>query len=113
MRLKKQLGVTACTLICMAFPQISYADDIFKGSEFLTWERANQDFYIKTSIGMANLVVAQNDENQAQCVDKWYYSDEKAKNSFILETMRKNPEYHPRGVILGVLQKQCGQFKYK
>ena len=101
--------------ICFAFaafvPQISYAE-IFKSSDFLTWKSDSQAFYIETSIGMASLLAAQNDKAHAKCLEDWYYEDEEAGNRLVLETMRKFPEYHPRGVILAVIQKRCGSFNY-
>ena len=83
-----------------------------RASEFLTWKYKSQAFYIETSIGMASLVAAQNDKAHAKCLEAWYYEDEDAGNRFILDTMRTHPDYHPRGVILGVLQKKCGSFDY-
>ena len=100
--------------ICLAFtaflPQISHAE-IFKSSDFLEWKLDSQDFYIRTSVGMASLIAAQVDKTQATCIDDWYFGDENAANAFIRDVMGDNPSYHPRGIILGVIQKNCGSFK--
>jgi hypothetical protein len=91
----------------------SYAtDNIFKSSEFLTWERSNQEFYIEASIGMASLVAAQNNKVQAKCIDDWYYNNKKASTDYILEIMRQNSAYHPRGVILATIEKKCQPLNY-
>lgn len=93
--------------ICLLYPQIA-SSEIFKSSDFLTWKRDSQDFYIEASVGMASLIADQRDKAKARCIDNWYYADEGAANSFVLSLMRENPTYHPRGIILGVIQKKCG-----
>ncbi|MEM6812655.1 MAG: hypothetical protein AAF549_09345 [Pseudomonadota bacterium] len=93
------------------FPQQSVAK-IFTGKSFLIWEQKNQSFYIHTSIGMAALVVGQTSKKQAKCIDEWYFKDEESGIDFILSNMRKYPEYHPRGIILAVMEKKCGKFVY-
>ena len=98
--------------ITLAFVSVQSYAEIFKSSEFLKWERDGQVFYIETSIGMASLIAAQNDKKQATCIDDWYYADEKRSNNHILNTMKKFPTYHPRGVILAVIEKKCGQLIY-
>lgn len=100
--------IAALLLIC---PQ-AYADDIFKSSEFLKWSEGNRSLYIRTSVGMAGLISGYNDEEHAKCLESWYFSDEKKANEEIYDTMRKFSEYHPRGIIVAVLKKQCGTFDY-
>ncbi len=95
----------------LAFHPHALRAEIFKSSEFLTWKRDSQDFYIRTSVGMASLIAAQSNKTQATCIDDWYFGDEHAANTFIRDVMDKNPSYHPRGIILGVIQKHCGSFK--
>ncbi len=107
-------GVCATiALICMCFyPQMPEAQDQFTSASFLTWDRQNQDFYIRTSVGMAGLIAARNDGSQGDCVDEWYFGDETAANNQILEVMRTYPDYHPRGVIVAVMEKRCGSIIY-
>ncbi len=90
----------------------SYAQDTFKSSKFLTWPEDSRSFYIRTSVGMAGLISRYNDEAHGICLEKWYVSNEKESEEVIYETMRKFPDYHPRGVIVAVLEKQCGPFTY-
>ena len=61
---------------------------------------------------MAGLIAAQNDKRQAQCIDDWYFNNITEAELEILGVMKDNPEFHPRGVIVGVLQKKCGSFSY-
>ena len=92
-------------------PHISSAE-IFKGSEFLTWKSDSQHFYIENTIGVASLIATRNDSEHAKCIEDWYYSSQDEKDAIILDVMKKNPDYHPRGVILSILEKKCGSFKY-
>ena len=61
---------------------------------------------------MASFIAAQieNGKEQARCMSDWYYPNEAEKNAFIKDVMSKNSEFHPRAIILGVLEKQCGEF---
>lgn len=86
--------------------------DIFKSSEFLKWERQNQEFYIHTSVGMAGLIVGQTSKKQSKCIDDWYFKAEQASVDYILDVMRQHSEFHPRGIILAVMEKKCGKFIY-
>lgn len=88
------------------------ADDTFKSSDFLNWDLKSQTYYIRTSIGMAGLIAGRNDEAQGKCLDNWYFNDTPLRDQFILKTMRRVPDYHPRAVILAVLEKQCGPLIY-
>jgi hypothetical protein len=87
-------------------------DNVFTSKEFLTWKQSSQDFYIEASVGMAALIAIQTDteKKMASCIDNWYYSDEIKSNEFIRSVMRENSEYHPRAIVLGVVEKRCGEF---
>ena len=102
-----------CAMIMAVTSPLKAADNTFSSKEFLGWDRQQQDFYIKVSVGMAALIAVPNDKKQADCIDKWYYPAQDQRNDFILGVMRDNPEYHPHGVLIGVLQKNCGEFKYR
>ena len=86
---------------------------IFKSSEFLKWKRSSQEFYLDATIGMAGLIASQNDKEQGKCIDSWYIDDHAAAIDYILDTMRRAPDYHPRGVIAAVIEKKCGDLRYK
>ena len=102
----------------LSFSSASHAErkeqsEIFKSSEFLTWDREATEFYIRTSVGMASLIVGQTDKSQGKCVDDWYYKDQTVSNAYIFDAMKRFPDYHPRGVILAAMEKKCGKFAYK
>lgn len=102
-------------MVGFAYPQISFAadeEDIFKSSEFLTWERNSQEFYIDTTIGMAGLIASQNDQAKGQCIDEWYFQRQSDATDFILDVMRDYPNYHPRGTIAAIIEKQCGSLTF-
>jgi hypothetical protein len=91
----------------------SYAEEIFSGTQFLTWPKDQQRFYIHTSVGIANLIVGQTSKTQGKCIEDWYAGNENIAVDYVLEVVRKNPEYHPRGTILAIMEKKCGQFSYR
>tara|TARA_R110002110_G_scaffold257206_2_gene473153 strand:- start:8568 stop:8918 length:351 start_codon:yes stop_codon:yes gene_type:complete len=101
----------AIGLSSFVYPQDSSAD-VFKSSEFLKWPAKSQAFYFRTSIGMAGLVAGRNDKKQGKCIDDWYFATQDKANAHILSVMQKHPAFHPRGVILAVLEKQCGKLIY-
>lgn len=104
-------NATILLFFLLFYPHNSVAET-FQSSEFLTWSQESQEFYIRTSVGMAGLVAGQNDRTHADCIDDWYYDDQTQSNGFILEMMATHSEFHPRGVILAVLEAQCGEFDY-
>lgn len=90
-----------------SYPQFAVAEE-FTSAQFLAWPAESQHSYIHTSIGMAGLIVSLRDKPKARCVENWYVGDTAAAEAAILEAMRRFPTYNPRGVIVAVLQKQCG-----
>ncbi len=100
------------TAVPFSTPEALAQDGTFKSADFLKWKRASQEFYIRTSIGMAGLIAARNDKAHGNCLEDWYFSDEKAANDQIISVMRAYPDYHPRGVIVAVMEKRCGPIVY-
>ena len=91
----------------------SYAEEAFKGETFLEWREEAQHSYIQISIVMASVIASQMREGFAGCIGEWYSPDpgtEAERNREIVAVIRENPEFHPSGVILAVVQKQCGEF---
>ena len=62
---------------------------------------------------MAGLIAGRNDDSQGKCLEDWYFSDETVSNNQVLDVMRQYPDYHPRGVILAVMEKRCGKLVYR
>jgi len=86
----------------------------FTGEEFLTWNRANQDSFIEVSVTMAGIVSGRARKDISRCIDEWYSLEDETRrkrNTHILGIVESNPEFHPQGVILAVLEKRCGSIK--
>lgn len=60
----------------------------------------------------ANMIAIENDKKQADCISKWYFEDQDGRDEIMYRAMKKYPAYHPIGVIMAVIEKQCGPFKY-
>ena len=111
---KKYLLFIGFFLVLLITPNMHlYAENYnFKAKEFLTWDKNTQEFYIHTAIGMAGFISLRNDESHGKCLENWYAQDQQTSIDFILQNMQKFPDFHPRGVIIAVLEKQCGSFLY-
>lgn len=86
----------------------------FTGEEFLTWDRVNQDSFIEVSVTMAGIVSGRARKDISRCIDEWYSLEDETRrmrNDFILKIISENPTYHPQGVILAVLEEQCGSLQ--
>lgn len=92
-----------------------HAADEFKSESstaFLEQPEGQQDGYISVAVGMTLVVASRSHPNIAQCIDGWYTTDQASRrNDFIRGVMRDHGEFHPMGVILAVIEKQCGSFK--
>ncbi len=88
--------------------------EAFTGEEFLKWERASQDSLIQISVTMTGIVATQGRKDISRCIDDWYSDSEglrAQRHEEILQAIQENPEFHPQGVILAVIQQRCGSFK--
>ncbi len=91
---------------------VAHSAESFKSSEFLKYSAWSQQGYITTAAGMAGVIATQNNRSQATCIDNWLAKHRTNGFQPIISAMTKNPEYHPMGIIAGILQKACGSFKY-
>ncbi len=107
---RKALAIASlCTIVCT---QAGIAEEAFKSSKFLTYSAESQKSYITSSAMMAGLIATQNAPKQASCVDAWVARLYSGGYQPVIEVMKKYPDDHPTGLILGILQKACGPFKY-
>ena len=61
------------------------------------------------AIMMAGGIAAINTEDQGACIYRWYFDEDvHAARKKIQATMQDYPDVPPSGVIIAVLQKQCG-----
>lgn len=105
--------MTVITL-AVAQPHESMAEG-FKSQDVLAWAEANQSWYFEVSVTMAASIAAQNTKGQSKCVYDWYFQNGKriaVRERAVREAMTQYPGYHPQAVILSLLQKACGSFRY-
>ena len=88
------------------------AQNGFKSSDFLKYASSERENYITIAAGMAGVIATQNNAQQAKCVNGWIAQNRSTGYADVIQTMQKYPSYHPHGVIIAVLQKACGSFKY-
>lgn len=62
---------------------------------------------------MAGTVASLNNPSQARCVDDWAAQHRSSGYQPVIDAMQKYPDDHPSGLILAVLVKACGPFKYR
>lgn len=102
----------AMVFLLAAVPRSAEAKDGFTAADFLKWPQDSRRSYVQNALMMANMIAVENNRGQADCISNWYFSDRPRKDAFIDSVMQKYPTHHPMGVILAVIEKQCGSFKY-
>jgi hypothetical protein len=110
-KFKLQIHLPTIASICWSIGAAN-AGEALKSSEFLKYSDSAQDSYITIAAGMAGVVATQNDGAQAGCIDQWVVAERSKGYQPVLQAMRQYPDYHPHAVIIAVLQKACGSFKY-
>ncbi|MCH2038571.1 MAG: hypothetical protein MK137_08280 [Rickettsiales bacterium] len=110
--IRRQSSLAILTALLAFSSPVKAGDNVFTSAEFLEQTKNGQDTYIGISVGMTAFIASQTDNHKkkATCIDNWYHSDKPQKNDFIRKIMRENSGYHPQAIILGVLEKQCGEF---
>ncbi len=109
---RKSLVIASLLTAVCSYSVGTLAQETFKSSKFLEYPQAARANYIATAATMAGVIATQNQPSQARCVDEWVSKNERDGFEAVLSVMRQQPNYHPLGVILAVLQKACGSFKY-
>ncbi len=82
--------------------------------QFFSFDRASQEAFIGNGIIMIAVIASQIDTKIARCIDTWYTGKSPIQNlrqSEIIQTMKKLPQYKPEAIVLAVIEKQCGKFK--
>lgn len=104
---------TKPTLILALFSVIGSAQAGTTTSEFLKWERKNQESFLDISITMAGVIAAQSKPKVAKCLDGWYFESVELQDQRyqeILDFMPRLKEYSPTTVVLSILNDVCGEF---
>lgn len=108
---RKVLAIASLsTIVCS---QAAVAEEAFKSSEFLAWSPQSQRSYITTAATAASVIVAANVQAQAKCIDDWGIKYRDVFYQPVIDAMKKLPDYHPMAVTIAVLEKACGEFKYR
>jgi len=113
MKTIKKVAVAALLLIPAFNTNALGAPEKFTAKKFLEWKESNRRSYIQTTLQTANIIANGNDEEQSECLKKWYFSDQEGRANLIYSYMEKHSDFHPIGVIIAVFEKQCGEFIYK
>ncbi|MEW5424769.1 hypothetical protein, partial [Amorphus sp. 3PC139-8] len=108
----RRLYLASIIAIMFASGMPAYAEEGFTSADFLKQPEESRSSYIRVSLMMANMIAIENDQEQADCIEGWYDSDRSGTERFIYGVMEKYPSYHPIGIIMAVIEKQCGSFKY-
>lgn len=94
-------------------PQLSLAEG-FTSADVLKWEEGAQDSFFQTSISMASIVAARTGQHSkaVECINEWYGAEgaQVHRHDYIRSKMRRYLRYHPQGIILAVLEEECGSF---
>ena len=109
---RKLLASASLSTIVCSLAVTALAQDGFKSSKFLTYPSESQKSYIDTAAVAATVVVSLNSASQAKCLGDWVAKHRQGNFGPVLDAMRKFPDDHPMGLIIAVLQKECGAFKY-
>ncbi|WP_037546485.1 hypothetical protein [Stappia stellulata] len=109
-----KLGLRASIIVIfLGFSIQVHAETGLTSKEFLTWNESNRRSYIQVAMMSMNMISLENDKSQSDCIGDWYAADRRGGEEYIYEIMKKAPDYHPIGVIMAVLEKKCGPFKYR
>ncbi len=112
MNVSKPAFIASVFVLFLGFCIPAYAQEEFKSSDFLEWTESSRNSYVRTAVGMAALIAVSNNSEQADCIGDWFFSDRAKSESIIYKAMEHFGDYHPLGIIVAILEKQCGSFSY-
>jgi len=108
---RKARAISTLSAIVFSLASGAAAED-FKSSKFLTYPADSQKSFINSSVVMASLIASENSRSQADCLNAWSAKHVGDGYQPVLDAMRRFLNHHPTGVVLAVLQKACGPFRY-
>ncbi|ODR95210.1 hypothetical protein AUC70_05795 [Methyloceanibacter stevinii] len=110
---KLQLFSSVCTIVCgLSSAGVAAEGEALTSKRFLEYPQTTRDNYISTAAMMAGVIATQNKPPQARCVDQWISKNHDSGFLPVVDAMKKFSDVHPAGVIIAVLTKACGSFKY-
>ena len=81
----------------------------FTAKDFVALTEGQQHWWIAGAIeGIGHMVFLQ-DEAKAQCVWNWLPSDPAGKKALLLTHMKNHPDRAPSGILIILLQRECGK----
>ena len=96
----------------MFHPQVSSADG-FDGASLMEWSEASQVAYLQNSIVMTMTVSSRLNEVHASCISDWFFEGDRFRDGRLEElrtTISRYADYHPGGVIVAMIERECGEF---
>ena len=106
-------SVATLALCGAAFhPQVSASEE-FDGSKFLKWSKASQTAYLQNSIVMAMTVSSRMSEAHSTCISEWFFDADgfrDGREEGLRQSISQYSDYHPGGIIVAVIERECGEF---
>ena len=102
----------AAVLLALSFPQFAAADT-FTSATVLGWSEEQQLSLLRSSVTMIALIAMQRDDTNhiARCIDTWFEEGQmQAKLDGFRDAMTRYPDHHPQGIIMVLVEKECGKF---
>lgn len=99
--------------LVLSFYSQALANEETTNKEFLTWEKSQQDSFIAISVLTASVIATQVKQEMAECIGRWYNlanGGSDARHAQILDIMTEYPDNIPSGIVVAVIQKECGKF---
>ncbi|MEM9356810.1 MAG: hypothetical protein AAGB04_11395 [Pseudomonadota bacterium] len=112
MSITKLIAIAILSTFVFGSSDLSAGSKEFTSADFLKYPKQSQASFINASVVMASLIAGQNSDAQAKCLNAWSGAQVKSGYPAVLSAMQRFPDYHPSGVVLAVLQKQCGKLVY-
>lgn len=96
---------------CLAWNTQAHAQESYTSADLLERPIEAQNAHIQVSVMMIGVVATQIRPDIAHCVNDWYGGEQMGqRNEFIRSMMLEHSEFHPAGVILAIVQRECGRF---
>lgn len=104
----------AAVLLALSFPQLAAAEgEGFTSAAVLEWSEEQQLSLLRSSVTMIALVAMQRDDTNhiARCLDTWFEEGRmQTKLDGFRDAMTRYPDHHPQGIIMVLVEKECGKF---
>ncbi len=62
------------------------------------------------AVDMAGHIAFLEDHDRGMCIWNWLADDVDAKKALIIRSMEKYPDHSPTGIIIALIERDCGKF---